>query len=142
MPEEAINNLEESQSAEIIETAEAAAPKLRKKFSFIGRERGRFGRRGGRHSERPKQEFSQAIISIRRVTRVMAGGKRFNFSVAIILGDRKGRVGVGLGKAADTSKAIDKATRAAKKLMVKVFLTPDNSLLRDTRQILQRSSNN
>src|SRR3989338_9222921 len=138
MPEEAINNLEESQSAKTTgtaktaETAEAVAPKLRKKFSFVGRERGRFGRKGGRHSERPKQEFSQTIISIRRVTRVMAGGKRFNFSVAIILGDRKGRVGVGLAKAADTSSAIEKSSRQAKKSMIKISLTKDNSLSRET----------
>jgi small subunit ribosomal protein S5 len=61
---------------------------------------------------RARNEFAQKLIGIRRVARVMAGGRRFNFSVGIVLGDKKGRVGVGLGKAADTALAIEKATRA------------------------------
>ena len=68
-----------------------------------------------RPSRRARSEFSQKLIGIRRVARVMAGGRRFNFSAAIVIGDKKGRVGVGLGKAADTQLAIEKATRAAKK---------------------------
>lgn len=74
--------------------------------------------------ERIKPEFDTKIIAIRRVTRVAAGGRRFTFSVAVVSGDRKGRVGVGLGKAGDTSLAIDKATRHAKKNMIKVKLSP------------------
>lgn len=58
----------------------------------------------------------------------MAGGRRFNFSVAIVIGDKKGRVGVGLGKAADTAQAIDKATRAAKRDMLSLTLTKNRSL--------------
>jgi small subunit ribosomal protein S5 len=58
----------------------------------------------------------------------MAGGRRFNFSVAIVAGDRKGRVGVGLGKAGDTAAAIDKALRDAKKHMIKVAMTKTNSI--------------
>ena len=74
--------------------------------------------------ERIKPEFDTKIIAIRRVTRVAAGGRRFTFSVAVVSGDKKGRVGVGLGKAGDTSLAIDKATRHAKKNMIKVTLSP------------------
>lgn len=74
--------------------------------------------------ERVKPEFDTKIIAIRRVTRVAAGGRRFTFSVAVVSGDRKGRVGVGLGKAGDTSLAIDKATRHAKKNMIRVTLSP------------------
>jgi small subunit ribosomal protein S5 len=59
---------------------------------------------------------------------VAAGGRRFTFSVAVVSGDRKGRVGVGLGKAIDTTLAIDKATRDAKKHMIKVALTPSASI--------------
>jgi small subunit ribosomal protein S5 len=58
----------------------------------------------------------------------MAGGRRFNFSVCIVIGDRKGRVGVGLGKAADTSLAIDKATRHAKRHMLTLNLTKTKSI--------------
>lgn len=74
--------------------------------------------------ERVKPEFDTKIIAIRRVTRVASGGRRFTFSVAVVSGDKKGRVGVGLGKAGDTSLAIDKATRNAKKNMIKVTLSP------------------
>ncbi len=86
-------------------------------------------RRGGRpEKERIKPEFDTKIIAIRRVTRVAAGGRRFTFSVAVVSGDRKGRVGVGLGKAGDTSLAIDKATRHAKKNMIKVTLSPQMTI--------------
>ena len=76
-----------------------------------------------RREARAKPEFDQKIISIRRVTRVVTGGRRFAFSVAIVIGDHKGRVGVGLGKAGDTPLAIDKAVRDARKNMIKVPLS-------------------
>src|SRR5674476_201534 len=77
---------------------------------------------------RPKPEFDQKILNIRRVTRVVAGGRRFSFSVALVAGDRKGSVGLGLGKAGDTSLAINKALRNAKKNMVKLKLTKTMSI--------------
>ncbi len=77
---------------------------------------------------RAKSEFDQKIISVRRVTRVVTGGRRFAFSVAVVIGDRKGRVGVGLGKAGDTPLAIDKAVRDARKNMIKVALTKNSSI--------------
>lgn len=67
-----------------------------------------------------KSEFEQKVLDIRRVTRVVAGGKRFRFRATVILGDRNGRVGVGVDKGADTSESIEKAARAAKKQLVKV----------------------
>ncbi len=78
--------------------------------------------------DRPKPEFDQKIIDIRRVTRVVAGGRRFSFSVALIAGDKKGAIGLGLGKAGDTALAINKALRNAKKNMVKVNLTKTMSI--------------
>lgn len=101
--------------------------------------RGRGGQRGDRGTRgRPsrggddrRSEFAQKLIGIRRVARVMAGGRRFNFSVAIVLGDKKGRVGVGLGKAADTALAIEKATRAAKRSMITLDLTREMSIPRN-----------
>ena len=78
--------------------------------------------------DRPKPEFDQKILDIRRVTRVVAGGRRFSFSVALVAGDRKGAVGLGLGKAGDTSLAINKALRNAKKNMIKLKLTKTMSI--------------
>ena len=89
-------------------------------------------RRGGRE-ERARQEFEQKIISIRRVTRVMAGGRRFSFSVAMVIGDKKGKVGVGIGKAGDTQLAIDKAMRDAKKHMIVVPMNKDQHISHDVQ---------
>lgn len=84
-------------------------------------------RKSGR-SERPRNEFEQKMLNIRRVARVATGGRRFSFSVAMVAGDKKGKVGVGLGKANDTSLAIDKALRQAKKNMITVNMTKSFSI--------------
>lgn len=92
----------------------------------MGQGGSRGGSRGGRPGdgrERVKPEFDSKIIDIRRVTRVTSGGRRMNFSVAVVAGDRKGRVGVGLGKGVDTALAVEKATREAKKNLIKVPLS-------------------
>jgi len=91
---------------------------------------GRRPRRGGRQ-ERPKPEFDQKIVSIRRVTRVMAGGRRFSFSVSMVIGDKKGKVGVGIGKAGDTQLAIEKAVRDAKKNMLQVPMDAEGRIPHD-----------
>lgn len=99
--------------------------------------RGRRGgdRRGGgrprERRERERSEFDQATIDVRRVARVMAGGRRFSFSVVVVIGDRKGRVGVGIGKGADTALAIDKATRDARKHLVTIKRTKGGSIRHD-----------
>ncbi len=87
-------------------------------------------RRGAR-PERTKPEFDQKIISIRRVTRVMGGGRRFSFSVAMVIGDKRGKVGVGIGKAGDTQLAIEKAIRNAKKNMIVVTMNKDSHIPHD-----------
>ncbi len=86
-----------------------------------------------RREARVKPEFDQKLIGIRRVTRVVTGGRRFSFSVGVVIGDRKGRVGVGMGKAGDTPVAIDKAVRDARKNMIKVNLTKHMSVPHDAR---------
>ncbi len=88
------------------------------------------GRTGGRpeRAERPKPEFDQKMLEIRRVTRVVAGGRRFSFSVTLVAGDRKGRVGVGIGKATDTTLAINKAFNDAKRNMIKIKTTENGSI--------------
>lgn len=109
-----------------IETAPVAAvPASRGRSS----QRGRAPRAGGRtRPPRERGEFEQVTIDARRVARVMAGGRRFNFSLVIVIGDRKGRVGVGLGKGVDTALAIDKATRDAKKHLFIVPRTASGSI--------------
>lgn len=94
-----------------------------------GGDRQKNERRGGpRREPRAKPEFDQKIIDIRRVTRVSSGGRRFSFAVSLVCGDRRGRVGVGTGKGGDTSLAVEKAFRNAKKNMITVNLTKTGSI--------------
>ncbi|MBX2866412.1 30S ribosomal protein S5 [Candidatus Kaiserbacteria bacterium] len=90
-------------------------------------------RGGGRRGERMRPEFEQQLIGIRRVTRVMAGGRRFSFSVAMVIGDKRGKVGVGVGKATDTQLAIEKAYRDAKKNMITVRMNKDGHIPHDVQ---------
>ena len=78
--------------------------------------------------EKPKPEFDQKMISVRRVTRVVAGGRRMTFAVALAIGDKKGSVGLGTGKGGDTAIAINKALRSAKKSLFKIKTTKDMSI--------------
>lgn len=99
-----------------------------RKTRFRGSRDGKRPDRKPRREPRAKPEFDQKILSIRRVTRVSSGGRRFSFSVAIVVGNRKGVVGVGTGKAGDTSLAIDKAVRDAKKNSITVKTTKSMSI--------------
>ncbi len=81
--------------------------------------------------ERAKPEFDQKMVSIRRVTRVVSGGRRMTFAVAIAIGDKKGSIGLGTGKGGDTALAIAKALRIAKKNMFKINLTKEHSIVHD-----------
>ncbi|MBX4198927.1 30S ribosomal protein S5 [Candidatus Parcubacteria bacterium] len=92
----------------------------------------RDNRRGPRRDTRPKSEFDQKIVSLRRVTRVTSGGRRFAFAVCVVAGNRKGMVGVGQGKAGDTPLAIEKAFRDAKKNMITVNTTSKMSIPHET----------
>ncbi len=94
---------------------------------------GKQGARGGRppRAPREKPEFDSKTISIRRVTRVVSGGRRFALSVALVAGDRNGRIGLGTGKALDTQVAIEKALKAAKRNMMTIKLSKVKSLSHD-----------
>jgi small subunit ribosomal protein S5 len=70
--------------------------------------------------DKSRDEFEQRILEIARVTRVMKGGKRMSFRACVVLGDKKGSVGIGLGKGADVTLAVNKAVNKAKKDMIKV----------------------
>ncbi len=93
-----------------------------------GRGRGKNSRRPQRREARSKPEFDQKIVSLRRVTRVTSGGRRFAFSVCVVAGNHRGMVGVGQGKAGDTPLAIEKAFRDAKKNMITINTTKNMSI--------------
>jgi len=68
------------------------------------------------------RDFETKLLDIARVTRVVAGGKRFRFRTVVVIGDRKGSIGLAVGKGADVSGAMDKAIIKAKKNLIKVSL--------------------
>lgn len=81
--------------------------------------------RRDRNSQDKKDDFDQRILDIARVTRVMAGGKRMRFRVCIAIGDKKGKIGVGVAKGADVTIAVNKAVNKAKKSIIDVPLIKD-----------------
>lgn len=80
------------------------------------------GKPGRKPARREKPEFEQKLLNLARVTRVVKGGRRFRFRATLVIGNRNGRVGVGVAKGADVSDAIQKAFNDAKKNMVTITL--------------------
>ncbi len=83
---------------------------------------GQGGRRDNRRNDTPQEpkEFEELVINIDRVARVVKGGRRFRFKALVVVGNRKGKVGVGVAKGADVQAAVAKATDVAKKHLVTV----------------------
>jgi small subunit ribosomal protein S5 len=79
---------------------------------------GRKGKSGGMRRERP--EYEQKMLDLSRVTRVVKGGRRFRFRATLVIGNRKGKVGVGVAKGSDVSDSIQKAYNDAKKNLITV----------------------
>src|SRR5213083_3393999 len=87
--------------------------------------------RGHRDREERDSEFTDKLVHINRVAKVVKGGRRFGFAALVVVGDAKGRVGFGHGKAREVPEAISKATAAAKKAMIRVPLRDGRTLHHD-----------
>lgn len=100
-----------------------------------GRDGGRGGRdgnrRGGPGAEDGGEELIEKLVHINRVSKTVKGGKRFGFAALVVVGDGKGRVGFGHGKAREVPEAISKATASAKKKMMRVPLKEGRTLHHD-----------
>ena len=87
--------------------------------------------RGRRDREEETPEFADRLVAINRVSKTVKGGKRFGFAALVVVGDQKGRVGFGKGKAKEVSEAIRKATEEAKRQMIRVPLREGRTLHHD-----------
>ena len=87
---------------------------------------------------KPKSEFRDKVLEVRRVTRVMAGGKRFSFRTTVVIGDGKGRVGVGIAKGLDVAASVEKAKRQAQKNLIKVVMKDNRTIPYDVEAKIQR----
>ncbi|WCT76557.1 30S ribosomal protein S5 [Novosphingobium humi] len=120
-----------------------AAPEGNEREGRRGRGRGRDGERGegrgrgrrddrrGKPDEEQGEELIEKLVHINRVSKTVKGGKRFGFAALVVVGDGKGRVGFGHGKAREVPEAITKATASAKKKMVRVPLKEARTLHHD-----------
>ncbi len=89
-------------------------------------------RDGDRQSrDREESEFAEKLVNINRVAKVVKGGRRFGFAALVVVGDRKGRVGYGAGKAREVPEAIRKATEQARRSMIRVPLREGRTLHHD-----------
>ena len=85
----------------------------------------------GRDRDREESELVEKLVGINRVAKVVKGGRRFGFAAIVIVGDQRGRVGHGAGKAREVPEAIRKATEAAKRAMIRVPLREGRTLHHD-----------
>ena len=87
-------------------------------------------RRPRRNNEnaRPKTDLEEKVIDIKRVTKVVKGGRQFRFSATVVVGNRKGKVGIGIGKAKEMPDAVKKATQAASRNLINVELIDNRTI--------------
>jgi len=121
------NEVTENKIEAKVDTDKKAAEAVAKSVYGGDKKKNQFNkkRRPDGRAEKPKEEFEQRIVDLARVTRVMAGGKRMRFRACVAIGDKNGRIGIGLDKGADVTIAIQKAVNQAKKVMIEVPLVND-----------------
>jgi small subunit ribosomal protein S5 len=78
--------------------------------------------------QKEKSEYDQVVIDMRRVARVVKGGRRFSFRATVVVGNRKGRIGIGVAKGADVKRAVEKAAHRAKKHLIDIRMTKNGTI--------------
>jgi small subunit ribosomal protein S5 len=97
-------------------------------MAFQGRNQNQHRGPGGPNRFVKKDEFDEKVVDLRRVTRVVAGGKRFRFRATVVIGDHKGRVGVGVAKGLDVQSTVLKAKSDAKKELLHLSLVDQRTI--------------
>ena len=110
--------LETKVEAEVVENAEVVAPAENKKDAKGSRK----PRRENRRPEKVSDGLEKRMVSLNPITKVTKGGKTMRYDALMVVGDRNGKVGIGLAKALDVTQAIEKATLVAKKNMINVCI--------------------
>ena len=92
-------------------------------------------RRNNNNNVKPKTDLEEKVIDIKRVTKVVKGGRQFRFSATVVVGNRKGKVGLGIGKAKEMPDAVKKATQAANRNLINVELIDNRTI---SHEIIQK----
>jgi small subunit ribosomal protein S5 len=121
----------ETTSTEAAPEEKPERPRGRGRGGRGGRDRGPRDRDRGERGERDENELTEKLVAINRVAKVVKGGRRFGFAALVVVGDQKGRVGHGAGKAREVPEAIRKATDQAKRSMIRVPLREGRTLHHD-----------
>ena len=125
---EEIKNEEKVVNTEKVEKTEKKDSKPRK---FDNKNRKPRNNNGERRQAKPKSDLEDKVIEIRRVTKVVKGGRQFRFAATVVVGNKKGLVGLGTGKAHEMPDAVKKATQAATKNVVKIDLIDNRTISHD-----------
>lgn len=92
-------------------------------------------RRNNNNNVKPKTDLEEKVIDVKRVTKVVKGGRQFRFSATVVVGNRKGKVGLGIGKAKEMPDAVKKATQAANRNLINVELIDNRTI---SHEIIQK----
>lgn len=119
---------EENKTAEVVENKEVkkTRPEANKTRKFDKKRP-----RNNNRPSKPKSDLEDKVIEIRRVTKVVKGGRQFRFAATVVVGNRKGLVGLGTGKAKEMPDAVKKATETASKNLIKVELVDNRTISHD-----------
>ena len=116
---------EENKKVEVVENTEKTTENKPRKFDK------RRPRNNNRLNNKPKSDLEEKVIEIKRVTKVVKGGRQFRFAATVVVGNRKGMVGLGTGKAKEMPDAVKKATQAASKNLITVELQDNRTISHD-----------
>ena len=119
---------EENVKKEVVTTEENTSSSETDKKEFRRNNNNNRRPRRNNNFSKPKTDLEDKVIDIKRVTKVVKGGRQFRFSATVVVGNRKGKVGIGVGKAKEMPDAVKKATQAASRNLINVELIDNRTI--------------